>query len=343
MQKIEINKIIVKNRKRAVGDVEQLAESIKDTGLINPVTIDKAGVLIAGYHRLEACKKLSWHEITVMVLDVDELSSELAEIDENLIRNPLTSLENAEQLKRRKEIYEILHPESKLHNNQYSAKRNNCVKQKTFTQDTAEKTGKSQRSIQQDVQIASNIPEDVKAEIKGSKIEDSKADLLELAKVKQPEKQKELIEKVKTGQVKNIKTAIQEEQPPQEPEGEIHISVEVYEKVKLALDEAEYELVLAKKENKQLKTKNQELEAKVQELKNKLPQEKTEEIKNDVTENSEKINYENRKVLVDDKWLELPPAYDMTGKTHEQMFWIANNYTVNKQKENCKTVPKNIS
>jgi hypothetical protein len=62
-----------------------------------------------------------------MVLDVDELSSELAEIDENLIRNPLTKLEESEQMKRRKEIYEILHPESKVHNNQYSAKRNYCV------------------------------------------------------------------------------------------------------------------------------------------------------------------------------------------------------------------------
>jgi ParB family transcriptional regulator, chromosome partitioning protein len=62
MQKMEIDKIIVKKRKRAVGDVDQLVESIKDTGLINPVTVDKACILIAGYHRLEACKKLGWQK-----------------------------------------------------------------------------------------------------------------------------------------------------------------------------------------------------------------------------------------------------------------------------------------
>ncbi len=343
MTTIEINKIIVNKRKRTAKDIEQLAESFKSIGLMNPITVNKNYELIAGYHRLESCKKIGWKEIPVIVLDANELNAELAEIDENLIRTPLTALEEAEQMKRRKEIYEILHPESKPEEqrkkglNMSNEKISLLKKQKTFTQDTAEKIKKSQRSIQQDIQIASNIPEEVKQEIKGSKIENKKSDLIELTKVKEPEKQKELVKKVKTGQAKNIKTALQEEQPLQETEEEIHISVELYENVKFALDEAEYELDLVKKETEQLKIHNQELKTENEELKKQLQQEKKEEVKNEVIENSEKIDYQNRKVFVDDKWLELPPTFDMTGKSYEQMYWVANNYNVNKQKRTAKT------
>lgn len=320
MQNIEIDKIIVKERKRSNGNIEELAESIKEIGLLNPITLNKDMVLIAGFHRLQACKQLDWKDIPVTIIDTDNLTAELAEIDENLIRTSLTALENAEQLKRRKEIYELLHPESKPENikAQNLPKRKDFVseKPKTFVEDTAKKIGKSPRSVQQDIQIANNISEEVKQEIKGTEIENKKTVLLEIAK--QPaDKQKEFIEKVISGQ--SAKEA-------EIKEGEINISVEVYEKVKLALDEAEYELDLLKKENQKLK-------AKIKELENQLNKDNTEVIKNDVIEDSEKIDYANRKVLVDKEWLELPPAYDMTGKTHEQMYWIANNYNKNKQKE----------
>lgn len=202
MPEIEIDKIIEKNRKRTCNEnkVKELAESIKILGLINPITLNKDYVLIAGFHRLQACKQLGWSEIHATILDMDNLAAELIEIDENLIRNPLSALEQAEQMKRRKEIYEILHPESKAKNikSKNLPKRNDFVldKPKTFTQDTAEKTGKSQRSIQQDVQIASNISEDTKEKIKGTEIENKKFVLLDIAK--QPaEQQQSFIEKLK--------------------------------------------------------------------------------------------------------------------------------------------------
>lgn len=332
MERIEINKIIIKKRKRTDGDIDRLIESIESIGLINPITISKDNVLIAGYHRLEACKKLGWNEIPIIVLDVDELISELAEIDENFVRNPLTDLERAEQFKRRKEIYEILHPESKriekVKSNLKQFTDNEIIspsKQKTFTQDTAEKTGKSQRSIQQDIQIASNISEEVKQEIKGSKIENSKVDLIELAKVKAPEKQKELVKKVKTGQAKNIKTALQESPLEQESKEKTHVSADEYEKIKKALQASENECNILKKEN-------QELKAKIKELEKQINTNKEEIIKNDIIQD-EKIDDIHRKVLVDKEWLELPPAYQMQGKTYEQMYWVAKNYSKTKQKE----------
>ncbi|MDD3012369.1 MAG: ParB N-terminal domain-containing protein [Candidatus Gastranaerophilales bacterium] len=316
MQNIEIDKITINKRKRSSKDIKELAESIKKIGLLNPITLNKDLVLIAGFHRLQACKQLDWKDIPATIIDADNLTAELAEIDENLIRTSLTALENAEQLKRRKEIYELLHPESKAEEqrkkglNVSNEKISQLNKTKTFVEDTAKKIGKSPRSVQQDIQIANNISEEVKQEIKGTEIENKKTVLLEIAK--QPaEQQKKFVEKVISGQ------------PTKETE--IHISVEIYEKVKLALDEAEYELDLIKKEN-------QELKAKIKELEKQLSKDNTEVIKNDLIED-EKIDYANRKVLVDNEWLQLPPAYDMTGKKHEQMYWIANNYNKNKQKE----------
>jgi len=47
----------------------------------------------------------------------------------------------------------------------------------------------------------------------------------------------------------------------------------------------------------------------------------------------ERIDYQNRKIIVDGVWLELPPEFDMQNKKYEQMYWVADNYNVNKQKE----------
>jgi len=80
------------------------------------------------------------------------------------------------------------------------SKRNNFAsdKAKSFTQDTAQKTGKSQRSIQQDIQIAKNISETVKKEIKGTEFENKKTALLKIAKTP-IEKQIEIAKQLKIG------------------------------------------------------------------------------------------------------------------------------------------------
>jgi ParB family chromosome partitioning protein len=112
--KINIDEIKIIDRKRNAGDVTQLSASINEIGLLQPITITSDFRLIAGLHRLTACKYLGWQEIEVNVVDYDsEILSELAEIDENLIRNELTQFDKSIQTSRRKEIYEILHPESK--------------------------------------------------------------------------------------------------------------------------------------------------------------------------------------------------------------------------------------
>ena len=107
---IKIDEINVTDRKRQADSekVKELSESIKTIGLLNPISVskDSGGYrLIAGLHRLSACKSLNWQEIPACVMELSGANSELAEIDENLIRCELHYLDRAEMLKRRQEIY----------------------------------------------------------------------------------------------------------------------------------------------------------------------------------------------------------------------------------------------
>lgn len=113
--KISVDEIQVREGRRELdtAHVQELADSIKELGLLNPVTVDKENYLIAGLHRLEAVKLLEWSEVECTVSSLEGLRAELAEIDENIVRNDFTAIEYGEMLLRRKEIYETLHPETK--------------------------------------------------------------------------------------------------------------------------------------------------------------------------------------------------------------------------------------
>jgi len=54
---------------RDMGDLSELKESIKTLGLINPITIDKTGRLLAGKRRFAAMKELGWDECPVYSID----------------------------------------------------------------------------------------------------------------------------------------------------------------------------------------------------------------------------------------------------------------------------------
>ncbi len=154
-----------------------------------PILVTPAHVLIDGRHRLAAGLLLAWDFVRVEVVELSALHAELAEIDANIMRNDGTELERANELKRRKEIYEALYPETmkgvagahasnKVQGNEHNA--NEII---SFASDTASKTGKSARSIQQSTQIATNIPADVQQAIANTSVADSKTELLTLARL----------------------------------------------------------------------------------------------------------------------------------------------------------------
>jgi len=66
--------------RKDVGDLDSLARSIADIGLLHPVVVRPDGLLVAGERRLSAAKRLGWESIPVTVVDLDAVvRGELAE------------------------------------------------------------------------------------------------------------------------------------------------------------------------------------------------------------------------------------------------------------------------
>jgi ParB family chromosome partitioning protein len=121
-QMIDLRDIVVQpNRMRQPRPevVDELAASIEAEGLLQPIVVrphpEGAGfLLVAGWHRLEAKRKLKHETIECRVLDgLSADQARVAEIDENLIRADLTPSERAVHHAERKALYLKLHPETK--------------------------------------------------------------------------------------------------------------------------------------------------------------------------------------------------------------------------------------
>lgn len=194
--KINIDEIKIIDRKRNAGDITQLSASINEIGLLQPITVTSDFRLIAGLHRLTACKYLGWKEIEVNVVDYDsEILSELAEIDENLIRNELTQFDKSIQTSRRKEIYEILHPETKHGKQENRGNRHTVTnvesrqlgdslinKTESFVEQTAKATNESTRNIERNSKRG-KVLKPLQQLITGSRFEDNGKELDELVKI----------------------------------------------------------------------------------------------------------------------------------------------------------------
>ena len=73
------------------GDVDGLAASIGDVGLLQPVVVTPDNKLIAGERRLQACKALGWSDVPVCVIDIDAIVR--GELAENTFRKDFTPSE----------------------------------------------------------------------------------------------------------------------------------------------------------------------------------------------------------------------------------------------------------
>ena len=207
MNTVNIDDIKIPSHRKTRGNIEQLANSIKELGLLNPITITSDFALVAGYHRYLACKSLGWKEIPTVTIHVDGLRVELAEIDENLIRNELSAIDRGESLVRRKEIYEALYPQTKngalggWHNNKGNKLENpdsGFSSLPSFVVDVVSKTGTKRTSIFESIQIANDIAPAVKDIIRDTDLADRKTDLLSISRLS-PDHQMQVAQKILSG------------------------------------------------------------------------------------------------------------------------------------------------
>lgn len=210
--RIQIDKIKINSGRREAQPehIEELAKSIAEVGLLNPVTIDRDYTLIAGLHRLEAAKSLGWVDIECTVSTLEGLQAELAEIDENFVRRDLSAVDFGDLLLRRKEIYETLHPETKAGISQAAgmnrAVGNNVAEKmsatlKPFVEDTATKLGVTPRTIRRQIQAAKNLTPEAKELIRHTDI--PKETTLRLSRLA-PEQQAEAASLLASGTIKSL-------------------------------------------------------------------------------------------------------------------------------------------
>lgn len=192
--------------------VEVMAQSMSEVGLIQPITVKpvprngfggEAYKLIAGAHRLESARRLGWDEIDAIVIEGREyLQIELVEIDENLIRAELTPAQRAAAIKRRKQIWDALHPESNgtaCPTTRVSARgRIGEGRPVEFAADTAKVSGESKRDINRHLARADALGDDLAA-VTGTSLD--KGVELDALKAMTPEARGDLIARAQAGEV----------------------------------------------------------------------------------------------------------------------------------------------
>lgn len=106
---VPIKNIKIKKRVRKdLGNLEDLKDSLKIYGLLNPITLNSNYELIAGERRLQAATQLGWTTINANIVsnlsDIEQLEMEL---EENNQRKEFTDEELLEGYKR---LERLKHP-----------------------------------------------------------------------------------------------------------------------------------------------------------------------------------------------------------------------------------------
>ena len=172
--KIKVTDIIIPEWKHEndESNVSELVKSIKTVGLLNSPIINKNNNLIAGRDRIEAIKHLKFDKIDCIVLNHDELLSELAGLDENLIRKVPDPVARVRAIKRREQILEILGLRKKPHgdgSNQHKSKAAETAALHT-NKTIASSMSMSEKTYRKNKQIGKSINDGVLVTLAGTKV-----------------------------------------------------------------------------------------------------------------------------------------------------------------------------
>lgn len=99
---VQIKDIKIKKRVRKdLGNLEDLKDSLRTYGLLNPITLNSRYELIAGERRLQSAIQLGWTSINANIVDnITDIDQLEMEIEENNQRKDFTDSELMEGYKR---------------------------------------------------------------------------------------------------------------------------------------------------------------------------------------------------------------------------------------------------
>lgn len=98
-----------KNNFYGIREIEELADSIKENGLMHNLVVRKIDTgtyeIISGERRYTALKKLGYEKVPCQIRDINDLDAEIMLIHANLDQRELTPTERMEGIKRLENIY----------------------------------------------------------------------------------------------------------------------------------------------------------------------------------------------------------------------------------------------
>lgn len=214
--------------------VELLAQRMDENGQETPIQVrapdqDGMHVLIAGAHRLAAARHLGWPSIAAIVRDISDLESELAEVEENLIRHELTPLDRAVFLAEHRRIWLALHPDgghggdrrSKAGRGQVAKPGHLKVADK-FSDIAKDKFGFGARTVRRAVQVAEALDADVRRQVAGSWIARNGGVLEALARLSHDNQRLAAAAMLAPGGPRNVAQALSAQRAPKPAwEGEL--------------------------------------------------------------------------------------------------------------------------
>lgn len=151
---VDIEKIKIKERARKdFGNLKELADDIKENGLINPPVVNRDFELLAGERRLRACKVLGWKQIVVNVMDTRDLEHELnIELSENESRLAFSKSERYELMKN---IFKIQEEKARERQGHKTSDRN-LTDVVRADEETAKQFGISRDTMRKEMVIVEN-------------------------------------------------------------------------------------------------------------------------------------------------------------------------------------------
>ncbi len=208
--------VAVENRLRPVSEsgVQSVMASVEALHLLKDEIIvrkvrhqDNRLVLVAGAHRLEACRRTG-RKVPAKIYDCSDDWARMMELDDNLAGAELGALDSAVFLAERKRLFEKLHPEMAQGGFRGNQHTGNLVPDiVSFTTSTAEKFGLSERQIHRLVSAGSNLLPAEVATLRSASKPVALKDLAEIGKATDPQERDYIVKMLAGGHVKNAATA----------------------------------------------------------------------------------------------------------------------------------------